>query len=538
MSANSTENQDQDIIYVRAVVALTTKNKWVIGDDHVKAATESCIAKTWEIGEFFQTSPNNLPGRETAPYVIQVGNERLKITLQFLLAIFFANCKYKFEQQHKRIFSAAMIAVPFWFPSCQRQQILEATEIAGFDSAHLFNENSSAAYFMFSGGLIDSNASNQCNALIISENSNRVDMSLYLYNKRTKKLKMKGHTGDYEEDLKKVPNVGGAQSWLVIGVLISIAKAIGSQFSKKSAEENGVKKLKEKLDYMCAHSNKMGCPITSIDKSEVVILTENTKWSDLLAKVGDKVNPFATRDSSRFAIWGLASIFKAMQNGGRELGNLIEDGIPFYLNIYPPNGGSRVNLQRKSDTLARNPEFVLESIFEADEGPYRVIQENASWRMSVGLLIIKKLRTDCNHIQISMKRTMDGIFELKKVEWLLITTMTNLKRNMGEMEPEEFEWNANKMSTNRLNQYSFYLNSIHPDSGRLAKLKDLKEKAQKLEQAIAEGKGSFPSKMVKTLAINHIHEIGVFLEGSELSEEDVKQKSNILESMKRDYKIV
>lgn len=530
---------DLDVTYIPAYVALTNNKEWVIGVDHIKAATGNYIEKYWTIGEFFRTSIDYKPDQEIS---IEVDNEKLKITLQFLLALFFVNVKGKLQQQYQRIFTMSMIAVPFWFPSSQRRQILEAAQIAGFDSANLLNENSSAVYFMFSGGIMDSSNSN---ALIISENSSRVDMSLYFYNKDSMKLKMRGHTGDYEEDLKNVSNVSGAQSWPVIGVLITIAKAIGSQFTKKSAEENGVKKLREKLAHMCSysHSNKMVSPISNNYKREVVIMTETTEWLSLLAKVGEQVHPISFRDSSRLAILGLASIFKAMKNGGRKYGSIIKDGVPFYLNIYLPNGGKRLQLQRKSQTLAREPKFELESIFDAVEGPFRVVQENASWKMPIGLLIIKKLRPECTHIKISVERTRDGIFELKNVEWWQIT-MSNIKIKKGGMESDEYSWEAEKMSTDRLNRYYFYLNSVYPNSGRLEKLKDLKEKtiscAQELEAIVTQGKGSFPNEMVRALALNNIRETGKFLEGlgSELSEDVIKQKIKLLDCLKHDYKIL
>lgn len=127
---------------------------------------------------------------------IVIRSKVVSLCVELVLGLLFQNIRRSDIFLPKHTPNVALVSVPFWFTSLQRQQILSGLHIAGFREYHIFNENTIAAYNCFNRGA--QNIADSTSAVVISNNDARIDVTIYERpHSNETKIFMTDHVCDY-----------------------------------------------------------------------------------------------------------------------------------------------------------------------------------------------------------------------------------------------------------------------------------------------------------------------------------------------------
>ncbi|CAL8135038.1 unnamed protein product [Orchesella dallaii] len=195
------------------LMALVNKKKFIFGTQALNwiqtkldelSSNSSTSNYTWDLGKLFQSKWKLSYLYKT----IVFDNDIYKSSLEFLLAIFIHNLKRIVEQKLGNSASAtisrSIFTVPLWMGSSQRQRLLDAAEIAGFETVLLMNEITAVTLF-HAISKSETIPNSKRKFLVLVENSCHLDVATYEFNKESNekmKLEMISCSGDLYESEK------------------------------------------------------------------------------------------------------------------------------------------------------------------------------------------------------------------------------------------------------------------------------------------------------------------------------------------------
>lgn len=177
-------------------IGLTKGGSWLIGSDleeEIKKPSKfhRGIEKIWSVVDCLLPSAENWAEEI---YIDKRETESRTVKIEFLLGFFLALVKDKADMAMNGTTSEVIIVVPFWLASVQRQQVKQSGQVAGFVKVHLVNENTALACSGMDSRQL--NGKRYSSMVIVSENSDRIDISIY--DVAGSHLSLVAHRGDYE----------------------------------------------------------------------------------------------------------------------------------------------------------------------------------------------------------------------------------------------------------------------------------------------------------------------------------------------------
>ncbi|CAL8136300.1 unnamed protein product [Orchesella dallaii] len=155
-----------------------------ICEDYNELKTKS--EEIFKIGELL-TGNIELKGAQ----IVKINNNPIEVSVELLLGFIFDTLKRQVESQYKSFVESCVIIIPFWLTSFQRQQIIDGGKIAQFKKTRLINENLAIAMHAYT-----TNPDHEI--FVLSENSQRVNATIYSVGDSIEDLRVIGHCGDYE----------------------------------------------------------------------------------------------------------------------------------------------------------------------------------------------------------------------------------------------------------------------------------------------------------------------------------------------------
>lgn len=520
----------QNMTYTSAEVAVTNDNEWIYGDQvrDKLAMGGDPHQRSWNLGQCFAHQSDNGASNYTWKDDFHHNGKPYTITTEFLVGMLLATIKNEVENENDGRIDTIVVSVPFWFPSYQRQQVCDATRVAGFDHVHLLNENSACAYFMYSSGMHE----DKYDTVVISENCHRVDIALYSYDKDREKLTMLGHSGDYEVNVDD-----GRGSWFNYIPGSGFISWLFNSIGKKGEEDKAIKHMEWLWDSAVGKAMKLNFYLMKRNR-KVVISCESDSWVDILTKVVKKASVQETDITihHQAAIHGMASVHAKLYSHFN-IKNLIQDGMPYFLNVCLPNGQRQVAL-KKDDTFITIIKRKQACRFPACLGKVFICQENSSGQLPIGYLTIKRVAKGFNGFEVTLTRAPEGIVSLVDLQWTEKTFSNILKRQ--PFEDGEYEWESFNLKDKFVQRYIDLCQEIQVSlgpSGRIASAKEaVKEKANLIVNGINGGKGTFKNGIVKSLILKQANDTLMNVEQSdELTENGLKEKIELLENIISNY---
>ncbi|CAL8136302.1 unnamed protein product [Orchesella dallaii] len=457
---------------METTVGITHEGNWKYGNS-VSSNTSNfqCI---WNVGDLL--SGKRI--RSETKFEVLKGQKEIVISVEFLLAKLFYSLKRQVEKELNGHLKKGIIIIPFWFTSYQRQQIIQGGKIALMNEVEIVNENSAIALFALQKML--EKVKQKHDIFIISENSDRVDATVYRVDieNKIKVVKMVGHCGTYE-----LSRNSGTHEEMVS----SACKKAVKQCRAKG--KNGAKLVKRKrVIFISFESNNWNRVLSEAKNKQANSVNGDVfGWETNASTLGALM--FYQSRECRLQEWSSASFLYDVNSeeyeffGRREEAYLPLRGNSLQVSLFLPENAANVRIYQR----------VFKSRRKTVLGLLRVNNGNDSWKFEATL----------DH---------QGI-------------LTFLNEDTGA-----FTWNATNLSDVQVFQYRETMrNSEISENNRVnesiksredSRKADLIKAFQYLQKCIDNGGGKFRSEMGRQMAVSQI-EAELELLGKQISEKQI-----------------
>lgn len=568
--------------FTPAVVALTKDNQFVYGHAALEALNSSeagpwqwtSLQRHWWVANHIISSSSPKPWT----HKVEINGGHQEITVEFLLGFIFRKLKESIES---RMFSgekcpAAVITVPFWLSSAQRLQMKDSARIAGFQEVYLVNESAAAAHWCVS--VHEARSLTMPSLLILSENSDRVDVSIYAHS-RMNYLRMLAHSGNYclEEvqpsskasstaSINRSPKqskdaiISGSNPTSTSTTTSSVASPKSSRnFAGGESKEAVTHSVRQACKQAFAASKKVQKPNERSAVHEIIVVSQTPeKWTDLLETIGrDFGRKFGNVKQEEAVILGACSLSRRP----KAIGHLIRDKVAYDL---IGTSGNQPDLL-SSTTIISKGEYGLPTRSKSHSitllggftvsffqtlGPYSNLPVN----LPIGELTIASTTLPQDHagqyFVPSLDISHEAIISLKNVN-----IFSEHDGNCVSLAPESYIWEPSNIPEDKMNELISFLENLEvlqrPNTAssqrkkrsklsRAAKLaRSRKVLARKCREMLdlLENDDTFliKSELGKDLIANQIDEAIKFTEMTNATLEEVEKQVEVLSGVYTRY---
>lgn len=514
-SVRSNEAANKNVCSQAAIVGLTGDQEWLAGND-VLNMDKNILKGSWKLSDCI----SKCDWQEEITSVQGVST----LTGERLFAIFFKTFKVNIESEHNGIVDIAVIAIPYWLSSYHRLLIKNAAKIAGFLYVILVNENSVSALFVSIGDSFKS----WHEIVILSENSNRVDISLFQKNVGNK-LTLLGHAGDYETgDLQKDSFVKKFFAGILL-YLLSNEKPTDNTTAADEALFSLWKLVLKRAGFRTLSSSPY-----------VLLCFESEKWKPLLFKLANQITKkpfvFVRNDIVQEGLFYITN--SKGFDGSFQVQSLIVDGIPYNLKLETP-GGKQICLKKKENSVAITGKKFLSPVETICSGRYTIFQENFIHDPKLAYVIVTNIPKNVSRIRFNIHRYRNGIVQLETIDLGDYWENFHYVQNIND-KSEFISLVSCCLTQEEILSMKTWLSQIKIETLATKKIRSVSkglELASKIKIALETGKVQIKSNLLRNLAFESIDEACLVLNQQNVAQKELDAQVEILRKLAIKYNI-
>lgn len=512
---SSTYNQPEKLhksLYVSSQFVVTANNKWLYGP---YLTTTENIKYQWDIGSFLTKIEHVMSCPESTDTQFNP-----KVSHLLPLALFLTAVKTNVELKKGVTITRLIVALPRWVPCLNRQLILKAAEQAGFQMNRciLVNEATSAAFHHFKINQLNT----PYNTVVVSENSSKIDISMYLYDDKNNHLTLCNHSSKAYKMVNNrhcvfdgPPLKHGWMKWNTpIECFVNVQNAL-------RRAEKGHKPYRSSIALVVAESSTTEKVIEDLlrtDSSEPTVKVQND-W----------------------VIFGLSNILNSLiKHEGSSVNLFIKES--FHISIKAVPSKSK-NLDSNDFVWDHETKFLIDVPYKADPCKYLINQAISGVVFPIGLLklnesSIPKPEQKPKTLSLEFSCDLNGLMILQKVFYV------GEKNKIKELNCSRYTWSTRDISANQVHNETIMFDEIRTFNICAMKLEKQVQVAiifgNEISSNIKSDQGDFkePSKEFARILVQRKVDVSLKALMKGISNiEELKHHTDILINLKRQYKL-
>lgn len=412
--------------------------------------------------------------------------EPLSISGEFILATALAIIKQELETEISGGCSTALFAVPYWFCSRQRQMVLDAASIAGFQHFKLFNESSCIAFYCFDNKL----NGNHDDVVVISETSKRVSVSMYTFDSQIGMQNLLSRATCY--GFKRLTNDY---------VIKRICNRLFDFITWREKDWEDILKLTNAWNEVKLHVERNTLPKSFIE-IPVMLSCERIEILDIMqATAKDITINSLIHHESNAALRGLAALYYKETSSSGEIEavqNIFRESLSHDIFAYE-NGLPYALVARKGTFQTKLSDEEIVYRCKTKLGKINFFQIWDDTVAAIGNLFIAQCPQEANELLVTLSINDAWVVTLSRIQY---TYWNEAKQQvLGKLDANCYIWEPERLTSIQIEDY---LNVI---TGIVA-TKEITtiQHFNRVKIAISEGRATFKSESGKLQAIKMINE--------------------------------